>query len=51
MVYTLAKAGWFGGNPSTVYSTPIDIVFDAYYFEIMSRDYESTYFELNKEKR
>lgn len=48
MAYMLAKAGWFGGNPSTIYATSIDEVIKAYDFEQMSRDYEKTFINLNK---
>ena len=48
MVYTLAKAGWYGGNPSAIYSAPIDEFFRAFHFEIMTRQYKNTYMELNK---
>ena len=44
----LAKAGWFGGNPSTVNNAPVDVVIKAFQFEIMTREFESTSYELNK---
>lgn len=46
----LAKAGYFSGNPLTIYKTPVDIVMDTYHYEVFTREYESTLFELNKEK-
>lgn len=48
---TLAKAGFFGGNPHQVYQTPVDIVFDAYHYEMFTREYESTHYELNKNNK
>lgn len=48
MIYTLAKAGWYGGNPSTIYAAPVDEFFKAYYFEIMARQFKNTAFDLNK---
>nr|DAT18304.1 MAG TPA: hypothetical protein [Caudoviricetes sp.] len=44
----MAKSGWFGGNPHTIYNSPVDTVIDAYNFELFSREYESTFYELNK---
>ena len=51
IIYTLTKAGWFGGNPSTAYDCPIDELFNAFYYEMMTRDFEATYFEMNKAKK
>ena len=48
MIYTLAKAGWYGGNPSAILTAPIDEFFKAYYFEIMARQFKNTAIELNK---
>ena len=48
MIFTLAKAGWYDGNPSAIYAAPIDEFFKAYYFEIMARQFKSTAIELNK---
>lgn len=48
MIYTLAKAGWYNGNPSAIYAAPIDEFFKAYHFEIMARQFKNTAFELNK---
>jgi len=44
----LAKAGWYGGNPSAIYAAPIDEVFKSYDFEIMSRQFKSTKIEMSK---
>ena len=46
---TLAKSGYFAGNPDVVLNTPIDIVLHTYHYEMFTRDYETTYYELNKE--
>jgi len=46
---TLAKSGYFGGNPETVLNAPVDIVLNAFQYEIFSRDYENAIIELNKE--
>lgn len=51
IAYTLAKSGWYGGNPENVYNSPVDVVINSYHFEIYSREYESTYIELNKAER
>ena len=42
MVYSLAKAQWYGGNPTLIYNAPIDEVILAYQYEVMARDYEIT---------
>ena len=51
MVYSLAKANWYGGNPSNIYKAPIDEVILAYQFEVMSRDYEITDIMINMEQK
>lgn len=38
----MAKAQWYGGNPSTIYNSPIDEVLLSYQYEIMTRDFEET---------
>ena len=48
---TLAKSGYFGGNPVTVLNAPVDIVLNAFQYEMFSREYENAVFELNKETR
>ena len=47
-VYTLAKAGWYGGSLTEIYNAPIDEVWKAYDFEIMTRQYKSTAIEMSK---
>lgn len=47
-IYTLAKAGWYGGNLTEIYNAPIDVVLKAYDFEIMTRQYKSTAYEMSK---
>ena len=49
IVFTLAKAGWYNGNPSIVYNSPIDEVLQAYQFEIMTKDFEATSIKMNTE--
>ena len=51
IIYLLAKANWFGGNPVEIENAPVDKVINAYHFEIYSREYESTYIELNKAEK
>ena len=51
IIYLLAKANWFGGNPAEVENAPVDKVINAYHFEIYSREYESTLIELNKAEK
>ena len=46
---TLAKSGYFGGNPETALNAPVDIVLNAFQFEMFSREYEKAEIELNKE--
>lgn len=50
-IYTLAKANWYGGNPTLIYNAPIDEVWKAYDFEIMTRQYKSTALEMSKKTR
>lgn len=47
----LAKTGYFGGNPQIILNSPIDIVLQTYQYEIFTREYEETYYELNKENK
>ena len=47
---TLAKAGYFNGNPETILNAPFDLVYQTYQYEMYTRDYEDTYIEINKEK-
>ena len=46
---TLAKSGYYGGNPEAVFNASIDMVMKTYHYEIYTREYEATYLELNKE--
>lgn len=46
---TLAKAGWLGSDPEKILNAPVDIVINAFHYEMFTREYESTHFELNKE--
>ena len=46
---TLAKSGYFGGNPQIVLNTPVDIVLQTYQYEMFTRKFEETCHEMNKE--
>ncbi len=48
---TLAKTGYFSSNPQLVLNSPVDIVMHTYSYEMFTRSYETTYYELNKEKK
>ena len=51
IIYYICKAGWYGGNPSLAYNSPVDEVIKAYQFEILVRQYRATEYELNKAKQ
>lgn len=46
----LAKAGWWGSNPTRIFNAPADEVINAYHYEIFTREFEQTYIELNREQ-
>ena len=48
IIYTICKAGWYNGNPTIAYNSPVDDVIKAYQFEIVARQYKATALELNK---
>lgn len=48
IILMLAKAGYFGGNPSTVLNTPIDWVMKCYHYENFVNKYQNAEMELNK---
>ena len=48
---TLARSGFFGGNPEKVLNSSVDIVMQTYHYEIFSRNYEETVNEMNKERK
>lgn len=48
---TLAKSGYYGGNPENVFMASCDIVMKTYHYEMYTRQYEATYIELNKESK
>lgn len=50
IIYTICKAGWYNSNPTVAYNSPVDEVIRAYHFEIMTRQYKNTAYELNKAK-
>ena len=47
---TLAKEGYFNGNPNIILNSPADLVLQTYQYEMFRRVYEDTYTELNKGK-
>ena len=49
-ILMLAKAGWWGCNPSTVLATPIDLVMKAYHFENFYNKFQSAEMEMNLKK-
>ena len=50
IILMLAKAGWWGCNPSTVLATPIDLVMKAYHFENFYNKFQSAEMEMNLKK-
>lgn len=48
MVLMLAKAGWYGGNPSAILSTPIDWVIKSYHFENFINKYQNAEIEMSR---
>lgn len=46
---SLAKAGYYNGNPEQVLEGRIDIVLQLFYFEDFCNKYQITEIELNKE--
>ena len=51
IVLMLAKAGWWGGNPSVISLTPVDEVLRAYYFENFTNDMKTAVTEMELKKR
>lgn len=51
MVNTLAKSGLYGGNPDIIYNSRVDRVIDLYHYNNFIKEYETTFYELNKEKK
>lgn len=47
---TIAKNGFFGGNPETVLNAPVDIVIATKQYIEFLQDFDDTSIELNKEK-
>lgn len=47
IILMLAKAGWWGSNPSAILQTPIDLVFKAYHFETFYNKFQSAEMEMN----
>ena len=50
-IFMLAKAGWCGGNPMEIQKMPIDDFMKSYDFEIMSRQYKNTAYEMSKKSQ
>ena len=51
IIYFLAKANWYGGDPEKVNNAPVDKVINAFHYENFARDYENTFIEINKETK
>lgn len=51
IIYYICKSGWYNGNPSIAYNSPIDEVIKAYQYEVLVRQYRATAYELNKAKK
>lgn len=51
IAFTLAKSGYYSGNPEIVLNSPVDNVMGAYHYEMFTREYETTFAELNKETK
>lgn len=47
---TLAKAGYYQGDPEKILNARIDLVLQTYNYEMFTRDLETTFSELNKPK-
>lgn len=47
----LADEGYWCGNPELIWNAPVNSVLEAYHYKTFLRDYESTFYELNKEKK
>ena len=50
VVNFLAERGYYGGNPTVIWAAPADHVISAYYYKLFVSDYQSEYYEINKEK-
>ena len=50
-MYALAQAGWYGGNPTLIYNSPIDDVLMAYQYEIMVKQYKMTDYLMTMENK
>ena len=48
---TLAKSGFFSGNPQLILNSSVDLVMQTYHYEIFTRNYEETVNEMNKENK
>lgn len=48
IVCTLAKAGYYSGDPDLIWESAVDRVLTLYDFETFSIDYENADIELNK---
>ena len=50
IILMLAKAGWYGSNPSTILSAPTDWVMKCFHFENFTNDFKNEIMEqqLNK---
>lgn len=48
---TLAKSGFYGGNPEAVLNSRVDLVVQAYHYEMFLRQLETTFTELNNKEK
>lgn len=49
IVFSLAKQGYWGGNPELIYNAPSDIVMKQYNFNTFMSEYQTTEMVLNTE--
>lgn len=50
IAFSLAKAGYYGGSPETVYNTKTDTVMRNYHFEVGMNQYQETEMIINEKK-
>ena len=50
IAFSLAKAGYYGGSPETIYNTKTDTVIRNYHFEVGMNQYQETEMIINEKK-
>ena len=50
IAFSLAKAGYYGGSPETVYNAKTDTVMKNYHFEVGMNQYQETEMIINEKK-